>query len=80
MSAFVVYLSLYSYNKEGEYCDYTKDFDNYHIFVFDQPCLLQWQILWDFLFITFMWLIPIQIFVWPIFLYFKNKLKRIKHE
>lgn len=70
-AALVVYLTMYAYNKDGEYCYYTKDFNNYHILLDGEPCLLQWQMLWDFIFITLIWLIPWQAPGWLLLLYFK---------
>jgi len=72
-AALMVYLVMHAYNKDGEYCYYTKSFDNYHILLDGEPCLLQWQMLLDFLAITLMWLIPIQLPVWVLLLLFKKR-------
>ena len=73
---FTVYLLMYGYNKDGEYCYYTKSLDNYHILVNGIPCLLQWRMAGDFLLFSSVWLIPIQAPVWLLFLYFKRRERR----
>jgi len=68
-----IWALIYGYNKDGEYCDYTKNMEHYHILIDGEPCMLQWQILWDFLLITFMWLISLQLPIWGLFLYLRGK-------
>jgi hypothetical protein len=53
--------------KSGEYCDYTQDLHNYHVIINNQPCLLQWYILFEFSLLLAIFLVPIQLPIWILF-------------
>ncbi|MDH5722975.1 MAG: hypothetical protein OEY94_06605 [Alphaproteobacteria bacterium] len=72
-SAVSVYSLLYGYNKDGEYCAYTETMSNYHIILDGEPCLLQWQILIDFLFFCAGFLFLFQGPVWLLIFFSKGK-------
>jgi|AVFP01.1.fsa_nt_gi hypothetical protein len=75
MSAIYIYLMIYGYNKDGEYCYFTKDWSHYHLIIDHEPCVLQWQMLWDFFLIFLMWAVPIQTPAWIVLLilWFRKK-------
>jgi|GEM_PF-2296378 len=75
-SALAVYVFMGD-GKDGEYCDYTQDLNNYHIIFNDEPCLLQWYILFEFLLFMVIFLVPIQAPIWLIFLFLKRRQKKL---
>lgn len=73
--AFMVYLFMGD-GKDGEYCIYTQDLNNYLIILGDEPCLLQWYILFEFMLLTTVLLIPVQLPALILFLYLKYRQKK----
>lgn len=74
-SAFMVYIFMGD-GKDGEYCIYTQDLNNYHIIFDGESCLLQWRIVFEFLLLAIAILIPAQTPVWIVFLYLKYRQKK----
>ncbi|MDH5722958.1 MAG: hypothetical protein OEY94_06520 [Alphaproteobacteria bacterium] len=74
-SAFLIYVVIGD-GKDGEFCDYTQDLNNYHIILDGEPCLLQWYTLSVFLYFMIIFLVPIHIPVWVLLLYLKHRKKK----
>lgn len=74
-SAFMVYVFIGD-GKDGEFCDYTQDLNNYHIIVDGEPCLLQWYILFVFFYVVTIFLVPVQTPVWILFFLLKRCSKK----
>lgn len=82
ISTFLIILwsSIWTYifigeGKDGEYCQYTDNMDNYHILVDGEPCLLQWTILIEFLTLSIYFIVPAQLPVWITLFLLKRKKK-----
>ena len=71
----MVYVVMHD-GKNGEFCIYTQDLNNYHIILGDEPCLLQWYTLLVFLYFTIIFLVPVQTPVWILLLYLKYRKKK----
>lgn len=74
-SAFMVYVFMGD-GKDGEYCIYTQDINNYHIIFNGEPCLIQWYTLFEYLLLTLMFLVLAQLPAWFLFLYLKHQKKK----
>lgn len=71
-SALMVYVFMGD-GKDGEFCIYTQDLNNYHIILNDEPCLLQWYTLFVFFYLVTIFLVPVQVPVWILFLFLKRR-------
>ncbi len=75
-SIFLMYVFI-GEGKDGEFCIYTQDLNNYHIILDGEPCSLQWYTLFVFLYFIIIFLVPAQLPAWILLLYLKYLQKKV---